>query len=145
MTRQLDAHCTWGWTKSGCTWEGVILDDLLKVTGWSSRATHVQLFAAGDHYQTCVTIEDARAGIVAFSLDGAQLTPEHGAPMRFVVPPTLWQFKGPKWLSEIRLVDRFLPGFWEVGVNDAEGLIPADVLARVADFGVLRARLGTAE
>jgi DMSO/TMAO reductase YedYZ molybdopterin-dependent catalytic subunit len=140
-TRQIDLHCTWGWTRNGCSWEGVLLDQLLERTGVGAGATHVQLVASGGQYQTCLTLDEARAGIIAFALDGTALTTEHGAPMRFVVPANLWQYKGPKWLHEVRLVNSFQPGFWEVGVNDPTGRIPADVLDRTDDYAALREAL----
>jgi DMSO/TMAO reductase YedYZ molybdopterin-dependent catalytic subunit len=141
VTRQIDLHCTWGWSRKGCSWEGLLLDQLLERTGIGRGATHVQLIASSGQYQTCLTLAEARAGIIAFALDGTALPPEHGAPMRFVVPASLWQYKGPKWLNELRLVNSFQPGFWEVGVNDPAGRIPKDVLDRTDDYAALREAL----
>ncbi len=41
-------------------------------------------------------LSTARRGLVAWALDGAPLTPDHGAPLRFVPPPDRWAYKGVK-------------------------------------------------
>jgi len=44
--------------------------------------------------------------------DGEPLTPEHGYPLRLVVPRRYF-WKSAKWIRSIELVDRDQPGFWE--------------------------------
>ena len=61
-------------------------------------------------------------------LDGADLTAEHGGPLRLVPPPTKWGYKGVKWVSRLTLIEEFTPGFWETLVGDPHGDIPQDVL-----------------
>jgi DMSO/TMAO reductase YedYZ molybdopterin-dependent catalytic subunit len=52
-------------------------------------------------------------GIVAFKHDGKDLEPEHGGPVRLVVPK-LYFYKSAKWLSGIEFRENDRPGFWEV-------------------------------
>ena len=44
--------------------------------------------------------------------DGAALTPEHGWPLRLVVPRRYF-WKSAKWIRRIELVSSDEPGFWE--------------------------------
>ena len=52
---------------------------------------------------------------------GAPLTPEHGGPVRMVVPKR-YAWKSAKWLKAIELHAEDRPGFWEVRGyhNDAD-------------------------
>src|SRR5437667_236862 len=44
--------------------------------------------------------------------DGEALSPDHGGPMRLVVPK-LYAWKSAKWLRAIELREQDVPGFWE--------------------------------
>jgi DMSO/TMAO reductase YedYZ molybdopterin-dependent catalytic subunit len=44
--------------------------------------------------------------------DGIELTPEHGWPLRLVVPRRYF-WKSAKWVRSIDLVSEDRPGFWE--------------------------------
>ena len=50
--------------------------------------------------------------LVAYQLDGVSLPVEHGFPARILVPGH-YGMKGPKWLTEINLVDHESGGYWE--------------------------------
>ena len=65
--------------------------------------------------------------MLAWSLDGGGLAPEHGGPLRWWAP-TLWGYKGVKWLTRVTFLERFEPGFWEAKVGDVEGRIPDAIL-----------------
>jgi len=54
----------------------------------------------------------AEEALVAVSHDGEPLSPEHGGPARLIVP-RLYAWKSAKWLSQIELVEKDRPGFWE--------------------------------
>ena len=45
--------------------------------------------------------------------NGEALTPEHGAPLRGMVPH-LYFWKSAKWVSGIEFVAQDRPGFWEL-------------------------------
>ena len=51
--------------------------------------------------------------ILALSHDGKPLEPEHGGPLRLVVPK-LYFWKSAKWLRGFEFLDVNPPGFWEV-------------------------------
>jgi DMSO/TMAO reductase YedYZ molybdopterin-dependent catalytic subunit len=56
-------------------------------------------------------LEDEEA-LLAYEADGEPLTPEHGWPLRLVIPKRYF-WKSAKWLRGIELLDHDEPGFWE--------------------------------
>jgi DMSO/TMAO reductase YedYZ molybdopterin-dependent catalytic subunit len=127
--RAMDFHCVWGWSRAACRWTGVACAELLDAAGVDPAATVATVAAADEPYAACLHLEDARAGLLAWALDGVPLAAENGWPLRFVQPPWLWGYKGVKWVGRITVGDRFEPGFWEAKTGDAEGRVPAEVLA----------------
>ena len=55
---------------------------------------------------------DRDDALLALGHDGAPLTPEHGAPLRLVVPQR-YAWKSAKWLRGIEFLNEDRPGFWE--------------------------------
>jgi DMSO/TMAO reductase YedYZ molybdopterin-dependent catalytic subunit len=55
---------------------------------------------------------DRPENLLAFRHDGADLTPEHGWPLRLLVPH-LYFWKSAKWVRGFELLDFDMPGFWE--------------------------------
>jgi DMSO/TMAO reductase YedYZ molybdopterin-dependent catalytic subunit len=51
--------------------------------------------------------------LLALTHDGRDLTPDHGGPLRLVVPK-LYFWKSAKWLRGFEFLDVNPPGFWEV-------------------------------
>jgi DMSO/TMAO reductase YedYZ molybdopterin-dependent catalytic subunit len=126
--RVWDLHCVWGWTRLGLVWEGVPAARVIDFAHPLPEARFVMVTAAGNGYTSCFPLNRARRSLLAWRLDGADLTPEHGGPLRLVPPPTKWGYKGVKWVSRLTLIEEFTPGFWESLVGDPQGDIPRDVL-----------------
>jgi len=126
--REIDLHCVWGWSRSGCRWEGVAGDVFLEHCRPRPEATCALFTAADSPYASCVRLPDAADGMLAWSLDGRELAPEHGGPLRFVGPARLWGYKGVKWVARVTFLERFEPGFWEAKVGDVEGRVPEAIL-----------------
>jgi DMSO/TMAO reductase YedYZ molybdopterin-dependent catalytic subunit len=51
--------------------------------------------------------------MVVFSHDGKALEPEHGGPVRLLVPK-LYFYKSAKWLNGLEFMREDRPGFWEI-------------------------------
>lgn len=134
--RTLDLNCVWGWVRPACRWRGVEAWRLLDAARPKAGANFVLAEAAADDsvsdsgrvYASCLSMGEARASLVAWQLDEADLTPEHGAPLRLVPPPEKWGYKGVKWLARLSVIDSFSPGFWEEMVGNPVGDIPSDLL-----------------
>ena len=43
---------------------------------------------------------------------GANVTPDHGGPVRLYVAP-MYGYKSIKWLNRIEVTDVIVPGYWE--------------------------------
>jgi DMSO/TMAO reductase YedYZ molybdopterin-dependent catalytic subunit len=130
ITRYIDLHCVWGWSRPDCRWEGVHLNALIAGLNVSDEARYVLVGARNGRYASCVTIEEARDGIFAWRLGGADLPAERGWPLRFVAPAYKWAYKSVKWVERITFVSEFTPGMWEERVGDPKGNVPWEVLQR---------------
>lgn len=105
-----DIHCVTRWSKLDTTWQGVSLDTLLAHV---PAAPFVGAYCYGG-YTTNLPIEDLTGGRAwaVWAYDGQPLSPEHGGPVRLLVPH-LYLWKSAKWLRGIRLSFLDTPGFWE--------------------------------
>lgn len=116
-----DIHCVTGWSRFANRWGGVHVAHLLDTVRPTADAMHC-VFHSHDGYTTNIRI-DRFAGmdvVLARSWNGAPLTPEHGAPVRLVIPQ--WYFwKSAKWIRRIEFVAADKPGFWEVRGYHNEG------------------------
>jgi DMSO/TMAO reductase YedYZ molybdopterin-dependent catalytic subunit len=80
-----DIHCVTRWSKLGTHWEGVSIDTVL--AGVDVRGAYVMAFCDGG-YTTNLPIEDLTGGKawLVDTYEGQPLAPEHGGPMRLLVP-----------------------------------------------------------
>jgi DMSO/TMAO reductase YedYZ molybdopterin-dependent catalytic subunit len=115
----VDIHCVTKWSKFDTVWRGIPLDAVLGVAGVSSDATH--LVEHAEHgYTTNVSLASVRGtdaagrplAMLAHTFAGAPLEPEHGSPLRLVVP-TLYFWKSAKWLRGLEVSIGDQPGYWE--------------------------------
>ena len=70
------------------------------------------LFRSG--FSTNLPIDDFFADDCLFALthNGQPLEPDHGYPVRLVVP-RLYAWKSAKWVRGVEFLARDVPGFWE--------------------------------
>lgn len=108
-----DIHCVTRWTKLDTLWKGVTFDDLLADAGLVPPTEFVRFYSA-DSYTTNLPLEDLRGdkAMIATQFDGETIAPDHGGPIRMVVPH-LYFWKSAKWLTGISFTNEDLPGFWE--------------------------------
>lgn len=118
----LDIHCVTRWSRFDAGFRGVHWRELAKLCAPKPHARFVVAHAEHE-FTTNVPIaflEDEQA-LLAYEADGEPLTPDHGWPLRLVVPRTYF-WKSAKWVRglELRAADR--PGYWErLGYhNDAD-------------------------
>lgn len=108
-----DIHCVTGWSKLDNTWNGVFVKDLVRGIQIKPEAKFVILHAE-EGWTTNLPIEDflKETSMLAHSHNDKPLTPEHGYPVRMVIPH-LYFWKSAKWIRAIEFTDKNKPGFWE--------------------------------
>ena len=108
-----DIHCVTRWSRFDAGFRGVHWRDLAALVRPKPSARFVVAHAEQGFTANVplAALEDDDA-LIAWEAGGAALTPEHGWPLRLVVPSKYF-WKSAKWLRglELRATDR--PGFWE--------------------------------
>jgi DMSO/TMAO reductase YedYZ molybdopterin-dependent catalytic subunit len=108
-----DIHCVTRWSRFDATFEGVRWSEIAKLVHPLPSARFAIAHAEQGFTSNVplASLEDPLA-LLATHADGEPLTPEHGWPLRLVVPGKYF-WKSAKWLRgiELSVVDK--PGFWE--------------------------------
>jgi DMSO/TMAO reductase YedYZ molybdopterin-dependent catalytic subunit len=109
----IDIHCVTRWSRFDTSFRGVHWRELAQLVRPRPSARFVvahaeQGFTANVPLQA---IEDEEA-LLAYEADGEPLEPDHGWPLRLVVP-TRYFWKSAKWLRGLEVLDHDEPGFWE--------------------------------
>jgi DMSO/TMAO reductase YedYZ molybdopterin-dependent catalytic subunit len=120
-TLDAEFHCVTQWSKLQNTWQGILFTDVMKLVTPKPEAKYVMAHCYGG-YTTNVSLDILIDDDVMFahSHDGAPLTPQHGGPMRLVVPKR-YGWKSAKWVSGIEFMAEDEPGFWEMRGYHMEG------------------------
>jgi DMSO/TMAO reductase YedYZ molybdopterin-dependent catalytic subunit len=108
-----DMHCVTHWSRLDNGWEGVLVSEVMRHVRVKPEARFVVLHC--EHgFTTNLPLDDflREDCLFAWANDGSPLTPDHGAPLRLVVP-RLYAWKSAKWVREVEFVERDNPGFWE--------------------------------
>lgn len=110
----VDFHCVEGWSVGDVRWAGVPVADILAQAVPTSQAGAVSFHAYGGQYLDSLTIDQARDPqvLLADTLDDRPLPPEHGGPVRLVVPAQLG-YKSVKWVQRIEVTATQARGYWE--------------------------------
>jgi DMSO/TMAO reductase YedYZ molybdopterin-dependent catalytic subunit len=110
---ELDIHCVTRWSRFDARFRGVHWSELAKLVRPKSVGRYVvahaeQGFTANVPLRA---LEDDEA-LIAYEADGEPLTPDHGWPLRLVIPSKYF-WKSAKWLRGLELLSTDQPGFWE--------------------------------
>lgn len=107
--------CVTGWTKLDNRWEGVRFGEIAKLARPTGKAKHATIVCYGDPvYTTSLPLDYLMRDDVLFAyvLDGKPLQPEHGGPLRLVVPGK-YGYKSAKWVRQVRFTATQEFGYWE--------------------------------
>jgi DMSO/TMAO reductase YedYZ molybdopterin-dependent catalytic subunit len=108
-----DIHCVTRWSRYDNAFEGVPVQSLLQMARVLPSAQYVLVHAEQD-YTTNLPLADLDRpeNLLALRHNGEALTPEHGGPVRLLVPH-LYLWKSAKWVTGLELLAEDKPGFWE--------------------------------
>jgi len=108
-----DIHCVTGWSKLDNLWEGVSARSIRELVKILPEARFVTVRSEGG-FTTNLALDDFFQPDVlfAFKHNNQPLTPQHGYPVRLVVP-RLYFWKSAKWVTGVEFTVEDRPGFWE--------------------------------
>lgn len=108
-----DMHCVTRWSKLDNLWEGVATRELLNHVEPLLDAKFVMIHCEYG-FTTNLPIADFFADdcLLAIRHNGVDLEPDHGFPLRLVVP-RLYAWKSAKWVRGIEFMAQDQAGFWE--------------------------------
>jgi DMSO/TMAO reductase YedYZ molybdopterin-dependent catalytic subunit len=109
----VDIHCVTRWSRFDTSFRGVHWRELAALTRPRPSARFVVAHAE-QGFTSNVPIEalEADDALLAYEADGEPLAPEHGYPLRLVIPSRYF-WKSAKWLRGLELLEHDRPGFWE--------------------------------
>jgi DMSO/TMAO reductase YedYZ molybdopterin-dependent catalytic subunit len=147
----------WRWgAVSTAEWTGVSLRAVLELAGPRPSAVEVLCVGADTGtpadvgariaYERSLPIADALHDdvLIAYAMNGEDIPPEHGAPLRLIVPGW-YGMASVKWLAQLRLVERRFEGFFQakryvVGDRPVREIAPRALIAWPTDDARLSAR-----
>ncbi len=108
-----DFHCVTKFTVLGVTWSGVPVAEVLRLARPAPAATHVMVWAEyGYGANLPIDVLAEPDTLLATGREGKELSPEHGYPVRLVVP-SRYGWKNVKWVRAIEYLIGDQRGFWE--------------------------------
>jgi DMSO/TMAO reductase YedYZ molybdopterin-dependent catalytic subunit len=109
-----DFHCVTRWSKENMLWEGVSTETIYQLVKPNPKTQFLMIHSM-EGYTTNVPLkfflkEDS---LFAYNLNKKTLEPEHGFPLRLVIPQ-LYAWKSAKYVNGVEFMLENKPGFWEV-------------------------------
>ena len=111
-----DFHCVTRWSRLDNVWSGVATRTIAQMCGLKEEAKFVSALAYDRNWTTNLPLEYflAEDALIAWAHDGQPIPPDHGGPVRLIVPP-LYAWKSAKWIRSLSFLAEDKPGFWEAG------------------------------
>jgi len=134
VVSESDFHCVTSWSRFNNVWEGVSFKEIIEMVEPEADVRNVVVVCeniyskTGDgsltksdlQYTTGLRLADLDRDdvLLAYRLDGDELEPEHGWPLRLVVPHK-YGYKSGKWVRELVFTSEYTLGYWEsTGYSD---------------------------
>ena len=115
MEQVTDIHCVTTWSLFDQKFGGVSFKTIMDTVKPLPEAKFVT-FEAQSGYTSALPIHEGYLleddVMLAYEHDGKPLQPDHGGPLRSLVPQ-LYLWKSVKWLKKMTFLDVFERGFWE--------------------------------
>jgi DMSO/TMAO reductase YedYZ molybdopterin-dependent catalytic subunit len=108
-----DFHCVTRWSRFDNRWNGVPIREILARAKPLGKVKYV-LVSAEQGYTANLPFSDLDRDdvLLATHHDGEPLTPDHGYPLRLIVPQ-LYAWKSVKWVRGLEFLAEDAAGFWE--------------------------------
>ena len=122
VTVRSDIHCVTRWSRFDNEWRGVSFREVMRHVAVKPEARFAVIHAEHGFTTNLALAELTKDDVLfAWQHDGMDLTPEHGWPLRLVVPRHYF-WKSAKWVRGVELTGEDRPGFWEQNGyhNDAD-------------------------
>jgi DMSO/TMAO reductase YedYZ molybdopterin-dependent catalytic subunit len=112
-TVHCDIHCVTTWSRFDNDFHGVPFRDVAAMIK-PRPAAHFVIFHCNAGFTTSLPLDALMEDdvLLTWQHDGEPLAPEHGFPLRALVPRRYF-WKSAKWLEAIELVEHDQLGFWE--------------------------------
>jgi DMSO/TMAO reductase YedYZ molybdopterin-dependent catalytic subunit len=106
-------HCVEGWS-AVAAWQGVRVSEIAKIVGASPESGYVEFRSFDAGYWSSWDRASAThpQTILAYGMNGHELPPEHGAPLRLYSAVKLG-YKSVKYLTEVNFLRNQTGGYWE--------------------------------
>ncbi|MDP6716720.1 MAG: molybdopterin-dependent oxidoreductase [SAR202 cluster bacterium] len=115
-------------------WTGFSLQDLIDDLKPMANAQYLVFVCADGFYETVdldLIASDERI-MLAYDWDGMPIPKDHGFPLRIWLPDR-YGMKQPKWITQIQVVDEYMPGYWvERGWDEVAQIRATSVVDTVA-------------
>ncbi|HTT25744.1 MAG TPA: molybdopterin-dependent oxidoreductase [Thermoplasmata archaeon] len=110
----VDIHCVTSWTKLDTKWKGATFRSLVARVQPLPEAKYV-VMECEQRFTTSLPLDALLDPdvLIAHTYGDKPLPPEHGGPVRMLVPQRYF-YKSAKWLRGLKFVSDDEPGFWEV-------------------------------
>jgi DMSO/TMAO reductase YedYZ molybdopterin-dependent catalytic subunit len=120
-TQTCDIHCVTRWSKLDTTWSGIPWREFVGSVKVKPGVTHVMVHCEnGFTTNVGMDVLDDDDTMLALEYDGRPLEPEHGYPLRLLVPKKYF-WKSAKWVRGFEFMSGDEPGFWERNGYHMEG------------------------
>ncbi|OHA11569.1 MAG: hypothetical protein A3H71_02410 [Candidatus Sungbacteria bacterium RIFCSPLOWO2_02_FULL_48_13b] len=108
-----DFHCVTRWSRYDLHWTGIHFPKMIELAKPNPNAVFA-IFYSYDKYTTNVSLGELLKPnvIVVYELDAGEIPPEHGGPIRMIIPH-LYGWKSAKFLTGIEFTENDKLGFWE--------------------------------
>ena len=109
-----DIHCVTRWSKLDTVWEGVPFRAFLEHIPPLKPTAHYVMAHCEQGYTANIPLDVLMDDdvLLAYRFEGKELDPEHGYPLRLLVPKKYF-WKSAKWLRGIEFMPEDKLGFWE--------------------------------
>lgn len=106
-------HCVEGWS-AVASWYGVRVSEIAKAVGLDPRVRYVEFKSFDNNYWSSWDLGSALhpQTLLAYGMNGNQLYPNHGAPLRLYSSVKLG-YKMVKYLTAVNFLPHATGGYWE--------------------------------